>query len=288
MVTATDIIAVSFGGLSLLASGWAGWTAHKARVWQEQRDEERRATKVRVEFHHRLGQPEDMTQFSRFSRVVRAGGLEVHSLDEAPNVYWLTLTAINDGESSEYVTRAVIETPPGGRMEPPGGRMEPSGGRVREGIDVPGIPFLLDPRGGTYMGKGVFSAPPGAPYELRPRAVLEAPVQLDDLEVETFSGGVVGTVYLASGAQVTTGVEMLVDRYVEQHTKSDLEDALQRALENEGDADAKADLAQAFKRSIERANDLPAGAAEGTDLGELVRRLFGDEGGAAEGTPRSP
>jgi hypothetical protein len=52
MSVATDVIAVSFAGGSLLISGWAGWTAHKARQWQRERDEERRATRVRVTFGH--------------------------------------------------------------------------------------------------------------------------------------------------------------------------------------------------------------------------------------------
>jgi hypothetical protein len=84
-VSATDFIAAG----SLVIGGWAAWTAHKARQWQRERDEERRATRVRIEFVHTTSQ--------------------VGAEPEPP--YTVTLLAINDGESTEYVTAAFLEQP---------------------------------------------------------------------------------------------------------------------------------------------------------------------------------
>lgn len=98
---ALAIIAVSFSGLSLIVATYAAVNAHKARRWQERRDEERRATAVRVEFRH-------ATAREPFYYAADAGNIPL-----MPFEYQLVLVAINDGESGEYVTWAAIEAPDG-------------------------------------------------------------------------------------------------------------------------------------------------------------------------------
>jgi hypothetical protein len=144
MSVATDVIAVTFSGGSLLVAGWARWTAHRAREWQRERDEERRATRVRVDFTHRYS----------------PGG------PDRERLYTVTLWAINDGESTEYVTEAVLEQP----VERP------------HGVIVFG--HLRDE---------------DEPLELRPRGTLRLSADLDSDDIAAFRDGFVGVVSLGSG-----------------------------------------------------------------------------------------
>jgi hypothetical protein len=159
--TATDIIAVSFAGGSLVISGWAGYTAHKARQWQRDRDEERRATHVRVEFAHALFESN----------------------------YTLTLVAMNQGESIEYVTAAFVEQAAADEDGHTWMMLEHEGVRV----------FGDEGHEGTE------------PYELRPRGVLRAPTDLTDEQVAALRDGFVGLVLLGSGAEAISGIEYLED-----------------------------------------------------------------------------
>jgi hypothetical protein len=82
---ALAIIGIVIAGFSLGVAFRAASTAHKARVWQRERDEQRFATRVRVEMAHTA------------ERML--GG---------PINYALELDVINDGEPTEYVTAAFV------------------------------------------------------------------------------------------------------------------------------------------------------------------------------------
>jgi hypothetical protein len=154
-VSATDVIAVG----SLVIGGWGAWTAHKARQWQRARDEERRTTRVRIDFAHRTG----------------PGGPDRELL------YTVTLLAINDGESTEYVTAAFLQQP--GELEGQWG-LRVFGDEGHEGTE---------------------------PHELRPRGVLRVPTDLDSDGIAAFRDGFVGIVWLGSGEEVTSDLERLND-----------------------------------------------------------------------------
>lgn len=166
MSVATDVIAVSLAGGSLLISGWAGWTAHTARQWQRERDEERRTTRVRVTFGHARTEP----------RQPSSAGVSV--LWASPN-YTLTLTVINEGESTEYVTVAFIE--------------QATDEEGRQGVRVFGDE--------GHEGSD--------PHELRPRGALRAPTDLNDDQLAFLRDGFVGIVCLGSGEEVRSDVEYL-------------------------------------------------------------------------------
>lgn len=171
MSTATDIIAVSVSGLSLCVSAWAGVTAERARAWQRRRDEEARETRVLVEFVHSTGPEQGWPMFAVGDQVS----------PPAPTRYTVTLVVVNAGETTEYIAAAFFYPP----------TIEDGG------------PFLP-----AYGDEG----PGGSlPHELRPRARLTVPVQLDAEAIEWMRGGFIAEVWLGSGARVRSEVEYLVD-----------------------------------------------------------------------------
>jgi hypothetical protein len=95
-MSAADIIVLVVSGGSFVVAMWAAYTAHKARAWQEQRDKERRATNVALEFIHEIGPDPFYNEW--------AG-------DQPKNVYTVTLLVRNDGESTEYLTAAFLQQP---------------------------------------------------------------------------------------------------------------------------------------------------------------------------------
>ena len=137
-----------------------------ARQWQRKRDEERRATRVRVTFVHAL------------LAEARQPSSRQFTVWHSPR-YTLTLEAINDGESPEYVTAAFIE----------------------QNTDAEG-----------HQGVRVFGDEGhegGEPHELRPRGRLRAPTDLDEEQLAFLRDGFVGIVSLGSGEEVRSDVEYL-------------------------------------------------------------------------------
>jgi hypothetical protein len=175
---ATDIVALSLAGGSLAVSGWAAWTAHQAREWQRKRDEERRATRVRLEFVHGTGP-------LNVPFVLLGGG---SPMPEPPTVYTVSLAVVNDGEATEYVTAAFFVQATGN----PASMIRVYGSEG--GIDVAGS------------------------YELRPRATLHVPVELESQQVEWMREGFIADVWLGSGAHVKSDVERLDPVLLDQLT----------------------------------------------------------------------
>jgi hypothetical protein len=171
MSTATEVISVTFSGLSLGLAGWAAVTAEQARAWQRRRDEEQRETRVLVEFVHSTGP-------QRPWPMVATGALVSPS---APIRYTVTLVVINAGETTEYVAAAFFE---------------PSS----EVADRPGLR--------VYGDEGFEGS---TPYELPPRARLNVPIDLGANEIEWMRGGFVAEVWLGSGARIESPVEHLHD-----------------------------------------------------------------------------
>ena len=185
MSAATDVIAVTLSGGSLLVAGWAGWTAHRAREWQQERDEEQRATRVGIHFEHHSGP----------------------SGPDGELVYTVTLLAINHGESTEYVTEASLDAARETEGPFAGGRLSLSmfGGSAPPGtITHHGIRADM----GGVAGR--------ERYELRPRDVLAAKRDLDKDVITEFRDGFVGVVSLGSGAVVMSDVEQLNDDIVDE------------------------------------------------------------------------
>jgi hypothetical protein len=88
-VDTSDIIATvaaAFTGGSLVLAGWAATTAHKARVWQQKRDQERLATRIEVTMHG------------------------AHLYTEGGPLTQIMVTAINHGENTEYIDDVEIES----------------------------------------------------------------------------------------------------------------------------------------------------------------------------------
>jgi hypothetical protein len=173
---ALAIIAVCFSGLSLLVAGWAAYTSHQARLWQRRRDAERLETRVRIAFSHSVGEDE---------RYIADGFDE--SPPRPPMVYSVTLDAINEGESTEYVTAAWLE-------------QASDGPRLVEQIYPP------NPGGGD------------GPFELRPRATLSVEHYLSHADLAWMRDGFYGRVELGSGAEVRSEREMLSAGMLEQVT----------------------------------------------------------------------
>jgi hypothetical protein len=166
MSTATDIIAVTLSAGSLAVSGWAAATAHRARQWQLRRDAERRETRVRVEFLHSTGPPPGRSRYEP---------------DPAPTIYTVTLIAVNDGESIEYLAAAFIHP------------------AVPEGMPHPAL-RIFGSEGHEDTGA----------YELRPRARMTVPVDLSAEEIDWMRpSGFVAEAWLASGTVVRSEVERL-------------------------------------------------------------------------------
>jgi hypothetical protein len=97
----------------------------------------------------------------------------------ASPLYTLTLTVINEGESTEYVTVAFIE--------------QDTDEEGHQGVRV----FGDEGHEGSE------------PHELRPRGVLRAPTDLDDEQLAFLRDGFVGIVWLGSGQEVRSDVEYL-------------------------------------------------------------------------------
>lgn len=85
-------------GGSLIISGWAAWNAHRARVWQRERDAESRVTRVRVRFEHATDAP------SRYAADWGPGDPRRDGLD-----YRLTLVVVNDGAAAVWLSDVWLE-----------------------------------------------------------------------------------------------------------------------------------------------------------------------------------
>jgi hypothetical protein len=99
-VSVSDFIA----GGSLLIAGWAAWGTHEARAWQRRRDEERLATRVRVEVAH-VVEPVPI----QFGQEPEYEGFEVGVPPQTRDV--VRVDAINNGEATEYVSAAFVVPP---------------------------------------------------------------------------------------------------------------------------------------------------------------------------------
>lgn len=100
MSTLTDVGLV----VSLGVAGWAAYSSHQARRWQQQRDEERSATHVRIEVEH----------VARFPSVTYWVAGETRP---DPKHYELVAHVINDGEAVEYLRRATVRPDAGDELE---------------------------------------------------------------------------------------------------------------------------------------------------------------------------
>jgi hypothetical protein len=165
---ATDIIAVSLSGGSLMVAGWAAWTAHRAREWQRERETDRRATRIRLEFVHGVGPMKPPFVIAN------------RPMPEQPTVYTVSLAVINDGEEPEYVTAAFFT--------------QATEANPANGLRVYGS------EGGIEGAQS---------HELRPRAVLHIPVELESEQVEWMRDGFIAEVWLGSGIWVSSDVEAL-------------------------------------------------------------------------------
>lgn len=87
--------------LSLMLSGWATYTSHKARTWQRRRDEESRQTRARIEFEHEQHEQ---------PWIVFAGDPDPRP---SPRDYLLRMVVINSGETTEYVRDVFVDLPSG-------------------------------------------------------------------------------------------------------------------------------------------------------------------------------
>jgi hypothetical protein len=180
-MSTANTVAIGISAVSLGLSGWASLTAHRGSVWQRKRDEETRLTRVQLEFVH-SGWP------------ATAGGGILASDAGAPSsglatiFYSVALLIINVGETTEYISAAFLEQ--WGQPE------NHSGLRIfgNEGHE------LFDP------------------YELRPRARLSVPVDLEPDSIEWMRCGFTAAVWLASGVKLRSDVEHLVPELLGEST----------------------------------------------------------------------
>jgi hypothetical protein len=166
---ATEVVAVSLAGGSLVISGWAAVTAHKAREWQQRRDAERRTTRVHVEFLHSSGPA------AHWPLMAMGNTLS----PPAPTVYALTLVVVNDGEVREYVNAAFVRS-------------------TVTSEEVPGLRVF------GSEGHGDIE-----PHELDPRSRFNVTVELDDEQIAWMNQGFVGEAWLGSGQEVISPVQHL-------------------------------------------------------------------------------
>jgi hypothetical protein len=180
--TATDIIAVTFSGGSLLIAGWAAWGTHQARAWQRRRDEERLATRVRVEVTHVV---ESLAV--TFGPEPEHVGFEVGVPPETRDV--VEVDAINDGEATEYVSAAFMVAAEDSDRSAAAHRA--GQGRVR----VRMLPVYGDP------------ADLQEPRELPPRTRLTFTAYPRADELEWLRAGAIAIVWLASGREARSEVQ---------------------------------------------------------------------------------
>lgn len=134
-MSTSSITTLAVALASLGISGWAAWTAHRARQWQRARDDERRETRVRITFAHAVGERQWFVM----------GG------DPPGQAYSITTKITNDGEATEWIVAVALEeaVPPG---EADGARMVLSvfGDEAHEGRDEP---YELPPRKTQMISK---------------------------------------------------------------------------------------------------------------------------------------
>jgi hypothetical protein len=149
---ATLLVALVSAGIALYAAA----LSRRALAWQQDRDAERQETKVRIEFDHSA---EDVPV------MMFVGGRAGPSM----LYYQLTMSVVNDGETTEYVTGASLDAPDGSSSR-----------------DL--SPYLKPDR------------------ELSPRGRVAIDVPSSDLSFKT---GFVGVARLASGQELRSAVEHL-------------------------------------------------------------------------------
>jgi hypothetical protein len=197
-VSTSDVIAIAaagFAGLSALFAGWAAYTAHEARRWQRERDDERRRTRVRAELmpiHTHAGRRRTRIQaelmpvrmHARRGRV-RAELMPIRMGVAGSDVLGLNVNVINDGELPEYVTGVTVRS------------ATPGWFRHVEIVD-------LGPQSSEEQASW--------PRELRPRANLRLVRVLRDMDLRWAQRGMVARVSLSSGATIVSGVQRLPAR----------------------------------------------------------------------------
>jgi hypothetical protein len=164
-VLAADVISAA----SLALSAWTSLSSDRARIWQRERDEASRETRLQIGFLH-------SSAAERGPFVLIASG---PPLPPTPILYNLTLLVATVGETTESISGAFLE-----QAREPG---------QRHGLRIFG-----------NEGHEPFES-----HELRPRVRLPVPVELEPGTVAWMQDGFAAEVSLASGARIRSDVEQL-------------------------------------------------------------------------------
>lgn len=169
---ALNVVAIAISGVSAVGVVYSVVISRRALDWQKQRDAERAKPHIRVQFEHA-------------AEVVHS---YVHNLNDPdprpePLFYELSVSVINDGETTEHLRSLWIESVDG----------------------VQGLDLTKDRH---------------ADRELHPRARIAIPVKLSD--VPDAERGFVAIARLAGGHEVTSEVDRPLDDivdHIEQHNR---------------------------------------------------------------------